>query len=156
MLGIHIVTDGVVHFEDDEVGGSHRIGNIHTPGGVAAPVIAYLLTVPVNGGSMVGAVNFQEVTLSFRQVDFVDGLGIIALTPVVVTAAVLAVDGIPGMGQMHPMPVAGHGSGNSGCFLGKCPFGVQIYNLTHRNGPFCFGFTAFRFCSVFIIPLAQR
>ena len=135
MFRIHIVHNGVVHFEDDEVGIGHHIGDIHAPGGVAALVEAYPLSVPVNSGSMVGTVDFQEVALGFRQVNLVDGLGIVAGAAVVVTAAVLAVDGIPGVGQVDPMPVAGHLGRDCSGFLGESPFGIQIDDLTHRKGP---------------------
>ena len=87
-------------------------------------MIAHLLAVPVNGSGMVGTVHFQKIALGFRQVDLVDGLGIVAGAPVVVAAAVLTVDGVPGVGTMNPVPVARHNSRHSSAFLGEGPFGI--------------------------------
>ena len=91
------------------------------------------LTADEHFGGGVGAADLQEVALSCRQVCLADGLDIHAVATEVVIVAVLAVDCVPGMGQVHRLPLLVDDCGNCGDLLGKCPIAVDIYDLSHKN-----------------------
>ena len=120
VLGIDLFVDRVFHSEDHKVAALHHIRHIHTPGGVAAIMVGKVLAIPVKVSGSVGAVDLQEVPLTFGQIDLVDGLGIIAGATVVVTAAVLTINGVPCMGQVDPVPIFRHSGRDCSRLLGKC------------------------------------
>ena len=91
------------------------------------------VTVPIDLGTVVGTVYFQEITPGFRQVNLIDGFCVIANTPVIISAAILSVDCIPGMGQVDPVPLFGHGCRALGGLLGEGPFGIKVKNFTHEG-----------------------
>ena len=96
-------------------------------------VLGQLLTVPVNLGRGTGTVDLQEEFGSIGQVCLVNGLGIVSGAAIIVGIAVLAVDGIPGVGQVDEIPAVRNFGRNSSGFLGESPFPVQTDNLAHKS-----------------------
>ena len=96
-LGVD-VGGGVGHVHPHHVaGGLHGGGQVKAEGGEAALVLAHQTAVAVNGGHMVGALELNELAFAVGGVG--DGNLIGADTAPIVVAAVLAVLGVPGVGQ---------------------------------------------------------
>ena len=50
--------------------------------------------------------------------------------------AIVAVHGVPGVGQVHIGPVRGEGSGQTGIFPDEFPACVDIDDISHKQDPF--------------------
>ena len=96
LLGVDALAVAVVDGDSERSG----MGQRHAEGGIAALVAGELLAVEINLRRVIGAVDFQIV---FFAAQLLGGnlAHIPALASMVVVAAVLAVDGVPGMGQAH-------------------------------------------------------
>ena len=134
-LGIHPVVGGVVHQDHQHIFPLHRVGHVHTPGGVAAVVMGQVLAVEVSIGRGVGTVDLQVVAVGGGQIQLVEALGIHRRAAVVIVAAVLAVNGVPAVGQVHPVPFGADLGGDGVHALGKGPFVVKIDNIAHSFPP---------------------
>jgi hypothetical protein len=75
-------------------------------------------------GRGVGTVDLQIIFVSGRQLGFGQFSGIAALSPEVVSTAVLTVNSIPGMGQVYHFPIGAEGIGSLGAILLECPRGI--------------------------------
>ena len=60
-LGIDSVVGTVVHSDDEQVLFIQRVGNVHTPGGVAAVMVGQALAVEISIGGRVGTADLQIV-----------------------------------------------------------------------------------------------
>ena len=92
--------NAVIHFHLQHiVTGLHDLGQLKTEGRKAALMAAQLLAVAPDRSHVICALQFNILSFSrcgIGQRDLVS-----SLAPVIVTAAILSVKGIPGMGQLH-------------------------------------------------------
>ena len=127
-LGIHRVIGCIVHSDDDHRLHTDLLGDVTTPGGVATVMMGVLLAIDVQISRGIGAVDLNVVALCLRQVFLVQFLGINGRTAVVVIAAVLSIQSVPGMGQADKIPLGVNGSGDFCGLLGECPFAIDTGN----------------------------
>ena len=105
LLGVDVAGAVVHHHPDLPAALGHDLGDVHPEGGEAALVGPQQRVAGVHAGDVVGALELQILPhpgLGLRQRQAV-GVG----SPVVVGAAVLAVQGVPGVGQGDKLPLSG-------------------------------------------------
>ena len=108
------------------------IGQIHPEGRIPAGVLGQLFAVQIDFGRHGRALKFQPDPAVFRRFRPVQVAEIPAFAPVIVVTAVLAVLGVPGVGQRHR-----DAGGIGGVFgLDEGPILIQRMNGTHRCFPF--------------------
>jgi hypothetical protein len=73
--------------------------------------------------------------LCLRQFYLLQDPGIAAGTPEIVTAAVLAVQGVPRMGQGHSLPILGQRFRSLGAVFSEIPAGIQLDDTSHMFPP---------------------
>ena len=132
-LGVDPVVGRVVHHNGKQVLLLYVLCHVHPPGGIAAVMMAQMLSVQVHIRGGIGAVDLQEVFFRLGQIGFLEGLGIAGRAAVVVTAAVLAVDAVPGVGQVDKIPQLWHLCRGFHNALGKGPLTVKIHGFSHRS-----------------------
>ena len=127
-LRVDGVVVAVVHSYAQQVAAvAQRIGNVHAKCRIAALMLSKLLLVQVDLGGHGNGIKLQNGTSVFRQGDVRQHGGVAAGAAVVVVAAVLPVDGVPGVGQ---------GDGFVVSFFGKNPVLVQKNCLAHNMTPY--------------------
>ena len=99
ILGIHIALGIGDHHSQHVALGQHGGSQIIPESGEAALMGTHIAAVAVNGSHMVGASEFNILLLAGSGLGQIDLIG--ADAPPVITAAVLAIQSIPGVGQRH-------------------------------------------------------
>ena len=125
-LGIYGVVGRIVHCDHNQVLDLQRLGHIDTPGRITAVVMSQMLSVHINIRRRICSPKFQIILLSLRQIHLIDLLGIIAGSAIIIAVSILAVDGIPGVGKIHKIPLVGQRCRYLIHHLGERPFCIQI------------------------------
>ena len=105
LLGIDVARAVVHHHPDLPAAARHRLGYVRPEGGEAALMRAEQRPAGVDAGNVVGSLKLEVLTHPIGGLGQSEGIGISAA--VVVGAAVLAVEGVPGVGEGHRLPPAG-------------------------------------------------
>ena len=132
-LRIDALVFPVVHRHDDQglALPRQRVGHVHAPGGVAAVVRGELLAVHIHAGGGIRPAQLQKQPLGARDLLARQGLHVIAHAARVITSAVLAVGGVPGVRQVDDIRRVGHARGQLAAHH-KRPPAVQIHDFSHR------------------------
>ena len=125
-LGIDSAVGSVVHLDADGHLVSKLCGDVAAEAGVAAVVVDQVLAAHKHVRAGVGGGDLQEHPLPCGQVCPVDGLFVNALAPPVVAAAVHAVDGVPGVRQVHGLDLGK-------AVLAELPCLVQGNDVSHSD-----------------------
>ena len=132
LLGIDGLAAGVADRDSQLVVSLQAVGQIHPEGRIPAGVLGQLFAVQIDFGRHGRALKFQPDPAVFRRFRPVQVAEIPAFAPVVVVTAVLAVLGVPGVGQRYR-----DAWGIGGVFgLDEGPILIQRMNGTHRCFPF--------------------
>ena len=124
-LGIHPVIVAVVGQHADQVLFLQRVGNVHLEIAVAAVVAAQMPAVHIHVGGGVHRREVQQIAFGLGQLGFGQLLHIAGCAAPEIRAAVLAVNAVPGVGQVHKVPVPGERGGRGGNALAEHPFMIQ-------------------------------
>ena len=132
LLRVDSLAAGVADRDSQLVVVLQVIGQIHPEGRIPAGVLGQLFAVQIDFGRHGRALKFQPDPAVFRRFRPVQVAEIPAFAPVVVVAAVLAVLGVPGVGQRY------RDARNIGGVFGldEGPILIQRMNGTHRCFPF--------------------
>ena len=130
-LRIDLLIGSIVYCQSDHGLQADLGSDIAAPCGVATVVMGKLLAVNVQIGRRVGTTDLDVIALGFGQLLPIQLLGINGSAAVVIVAAVLAIQSIPGMRQVHKIPLRINGSRDLGGLLGECPLAVDIGDMTH-------------------------
>ena len=122
-LGIYDLVGGIIHQNSDLGGIGDVFGDVHPPGRITAMMLCQLLSAHIYLGRGVGAPDLQIVEICFRQFGLLQGLDIQAGTAEIVIAAVKAVLGVPGVGQIDFYALT---ASDVGGVLSKQPVFIQI------------------------------
>ena len=144
-LGIDPIIGSVIHRNHQKCLSAQFSGQIHTPGGVTAVMMSKVLAGYIHIGRRICALDFQIIALGGGQIHRIQLLDVVGRAPEVIAAAVLSVDCIKAVRQVHKIPTVIQLRGNLGGLLGKQPFVVKIDNFAH--------FLSLRFF-IFILPNA--
>lgn len=132
LLGVDVALFGVVHADSQQVFLLVQlIGDVGAEGGETTLMIHHLLTVDIHGGSVGGSGDLQIHPVAGLGLGTGQFLGVPAGAAVVVGAAVLAVQSVPGVGQIHRLPVQGQLGGQAGILTDEQPVGIDIPNSAH-------------------------
>ena len=132
-LGINTVIGGIVNRHNQQALPCQMVGHIYTPGRITAIVVSQVLAIHIHICRRVCAPDLQEETLAGRQFALIQLLCVVAGTAMVVITAILAVNRVPGMGQIHYFPTAVKLSRHGRSSLRERPLGIQIHNSSQRN-----------------------
>ena len=127
-LGIYPVIVGIVH-PDHQLVFFLQIVQLNPEGAVAAFVMGKPHTIPEHFGSVGCTKDFQPDLVSGIQLRFVQLPGIIAGAAVIIIAAVLPVNSVPGMGQGDSL------DSFPGVPLGEQPIVMNWKYFTHNRTP---------------------
>ena len=132
LLRVDSLAAGVADRDSQLVVVLQVIGQIHPEGRIPAGVLGQLFAVQIDFGRHGRALKFQPDPAVFRRFRPVQVAEIPAFAPVVVVTAVLAVLGVPGVGQRYR-----DARTVGGVFgLDEGPILIQRMNGTHRCFPF--------------------
>ena len=134
LLGINPIVIGIVHRYAQKVFFLQMVCDVYPEGGIATLVVGKVGTIQVH-------IRGHSCTKEFQYHNTFVGrlgecLGIHGSTPPVVVSSVLAILGIPGMGQGHLFPCR-QGCRHF-CSLGKAPVIVKVQNISHSIPLTCF------------------
>ena len=132
-LGVNGVAISVVDGDDQEILLRQGGRQLDAPGAVAAVMAAQAPAIQIDGRRGVGPLQLQVAAAGVRQARAGEGLGVVAGAPVVVVAAVLAVQGIPGVRQVDQRPGLGHLRRRYVRLPGKGPAFLQGNDLAHGD-----------------------
>lgn len=132
-LGVNGVAITVVDGDDQEILLRQGGRQLDAPGAVAAVMAAQAPAIQIDGRRGVGPLQLQVAAAGVRQACTGEGLGVVTGAPVVVVAAVLAVQGIPGVGQVDQRLGLGHLRRRYVRLPGKGPAFVQGNDLAHGD-----------------------
>ena len=135
LLRVHPVVIAIVHGDGQGVFLTHTSGKVHPEGRVAALVAGQFFTVEVHLRRHGGSGKFQPGFAALLQSGAVQLTDIPAGPPVIVVAAVLAVGGVPGVGQRYGFAGCLGGLQRAGGGLDKGPAGVEQHNGSHMVPP---------------------
>ena len=132
-LRINRVIGRVVHHHDDQriAGAADAVGHVHAPGRVAAVVMREVPAADVHVRGGVRAADFQKQLLALGQLLEGELFDIRTGSAEVVSAAVLAVDGVIGMRQIHIVCRRGQLGWNALRRHDERPLAVEVYGLSH-------------------------
>ena len=132
-LRIDRVIGRVVHHHDDQriAGAADAVGHVHAPGGVAAVVMREVPAADVHVRGGVRAADFQKQLFSLGQLLEGKLFHICAGSAEVVSAAVLSVDGVIGMRQIHIVCRCGQLGRNALRRHDERPLAVEVHGLSH-------------------------
>lgn len=131
-LRIDPVVDAIVHSDHQQIFLPQIFRQIDPEDGVSAVMVRQLFAIEIDVGRGAGASDLQEAAVRLGKVCPADALSIPPHAPVIVVAAILAVNVVPGVGKIDPDPVGGH-LGRAGAILfGKRPFSQQWNYSPHR------------------------
>ena len=131
LLGVYIVVFGIVHRHAQQIFRFQCLRQVCPEGGKAPLVVVQLPAVQIDIGDVGSAVDLQNGSAALLQLRLGKCLAVQGGAPPVVVAAVLAVDGVPGVGKLHPVPVFRQSAGDFLCF-GKPPIAVKMDTVAHR------------------------
>ena len=89
-------------------------GKVNSPGGITAVVVCKLLTVNVHVCGGVSARDIKVVAIALGKIALLNSLYVNAGAAEIIVSAVLAVDSVPGVGQVNALPIGGECGGDIG------------------------------------------